>query len=386
MDEYKDEFMKGGEIIYAGALDTVIAQSGYYRINLKMVLGKDQQVVLVKAYWNEGLDSITIPIQRPLSSDTVNLLIPDLSARSYSFSVYTFDQQGHSSVVRNASGVSYGDDYLNSLANRTIRTSAANTGVDSMIFRWNEPNNGLVFTELEYTRRDGTVRQFTMLNTDSIMALPDEYASGTELRYRSAYKPDANAYDTFRVTEYATVAMAAVPPYERSLDKTKFARVVLPTDVGASSYATWPMTNMWNGYISGNGYATAISTNPCWFTFDMGEAVTLNRFMFWQPQDRIYRLEAVKRFEIYGSETLDMTGSWDSWTLLRTCESYKPSGSPVGTNTAEDIAFALAGEAFTIPDGMPKVRYIRIKVLENWGNSTFQAIGELTFFTRDRIK
>ena len=384
MDDYKKEFMSGGEIVYAGALDSLVAQSGYKRINLKMILGSDPQVVKLKAYWNDKQDSLEIPVKRPLTSDTINLLIEGLEPRTYNFTVYTFDKENHSSVLRNATGVAYGDDYLNSLANRTIRSIAPNVRVDSLVFKWNEANIGQLFTELIYTTKDGPEKTMRLPAEDTVLALPDDYVGGSLLQYRSAYQPNLTSFDTFYVTDYSAVTINALPPYERQLDKALFSKVTLPTDVGPSPYATWVMTNLWNGVYTGSGYATALASNPVWFTFDMGESVKLNRFVFWMPQDRIYKLEAVKSFEIYGSDAPAADGSWDSWTYLMTCESYKPSGSPLNTNTAEDIAYAAAGQEFVLPANAPKTRYIRIKVLSNWGNSTFQAFGELTFYTRDR--
>lgn len=384
MDDYKKEFMKGGEIVYAGALDSLVAQSGYKRINLKMILGKDPQVVKIKAFWNDKLDSLEIPVQRPLVSDTVNLLINDLEPRSYNFTVYTFDKQGHSSVLRTASGVAYGNDYQHSLANRTLRSVAPNVRVDSLLLKWNEANIGQLFTELTYLTREGPEKTLRLAATDSILALPDDYVGGSLLQYRSAYLPNATSYDTFYVDDIATVTLNALPPYERQLEKALFKQYTLPTDVGPSPYTAWVMSNLWNNIATGAGYATALVAPPVHFTFDMGESVKLNRFMFWMPQDRVYRLEAVKSFEIYGSDAPATDGSWDSWTLLMTCNSYKPSGSPLNTNTPEDIAYAAAGQEFVFPTSIPKTRYIRIKVLSNWGSSTFHAIGELTFYTRDR--
>ena len=62
-DAYK-KFQKGGEIIYAGTLDTVIAQSGKNRINLRMKLGNDASVTKVKVYWNDGKDSSQLAVPR----------------------------------------------------------------------------------------------------------------------------------------------------------------------------------------------------------------------------------------------------------------------------------------------------------------------------------
>lgn len=383
-DDYKKEFLAGGEIIYAGALDTVVAQSGYKRINLKMVLGGDPQVTKIKAFWNDRHDSVEIPVTRPAVSNTINLLIRDLTAGNYNFTVYTYDNQNHASVIRNASGVVYDDDYLNSLANRTLKSGTPSVEVDSMIIKWNEPNSGQVDTEVKYTLKNGEEKVVILTPADTVLGIPDGYLAGSQLKYRSRYVPNATSYDTFVVREYSTFTLNALPLYERQLDKSLFKQYKLPTDAGPSTYATWVMTALWNNTYNTPGYATAVATLPVWFTIDLGESARINRFIYWMPQDRIYNLEAVKSFEIWGSNAPAADGSWGSWTYLSTCTSVKPSGSALGTNTAEDVAAAAAGQVFVMPDGTPKTRYIRIKVLSNWGNKTFQAMGELTFFTSDR--
>ncbi|MFT3825309.1 MAG: DUF4998 domain-containing protein [Chitinophagaceae bacterium] len=384
MDDYKKEFLSGGEIVYAGALDTVIAQSGYKRINLKMVLGSDPQVTKIKVYWNDKQDSVEIAVQRPVTSNTINYMISDLAGGNYNFIAYTYDSQNHSSVVRNASGVAYDDTYLNSLANRTIKSSAPSTNVDSMIIKWNDANSGQIDTEIKYLLADGTEKVKKLLPADTLLGIPDGYKGGSLLQYRSRYLPNATAYDTFTVPEYSTLTLDALPLYERQMDKSLFKMYTLPTDVGASTYTTWVMSALWNNTYNAPGYATAVSTPPVWFTFDMGESAKINRFIYWMPQDRIFNLEAVKSFEIWGSNAPASDGSWASWTYLSTFTSVKPSGSALGTNTAADIAAAAAGQELVMPDNIPKTRYIRIKVLSNWGTKTFQAMGELTFYTRDR--
>ncbi|MDR0724958.1 MAG: hypothetical protein LBF59_02980, partial [Prevotellaceae bacterium] len=89
-------------------------------------------------------------------------------------------------------------------------------------------------------------------------------------------------------------------------------------------------------------------------------------------------------FEVWGCQTLDPTGSWDSWTKLMECESVKPSGLPLGENTNEDEAMARDGEDFINSPSNPKVRYIRIKVLRTWaGGDNFQ-ITEIEVFGDNR--
>ena len=82
--------------------------------------------------------------------------------------------------------------------------------------------------------------------------------------------------------------------------------------------------------------------------------------------------------EVYGSNDPNPDGSWDSWTLLGTFESIKPSGGSGWTS--EDIQFACYdGEDFEFPDIDP-VRYLRFRVTKVWGGVTYIYIAELTFW------
>lgn len=54
--------------------------------------------------------------------------------------------------------------------------------------------------------------------------------------------------------------------------------------------------------------------------------------------------------------------SADSWKLLSEFKSFKPSGKPKGTVTAEDKDYGMTkGEDFEFEPGIPSARYIRFK-------------------------
>lgn len=199
-DDYK-KFQEGGEIIYAGTLDTVIAQSGKNKINILMKLGSDASVTRVKIYWNDKLDSTQLVIARPATSNIVNLLIPDLAVGTYNFQVYTFDNKGNSSVVRSVSGIAYGADYENSLVNRRIISATANAQLNSLILTWNEPNPGMVKTEITYIKKDGEVVTRTVANAETVTQLAKDYLVGSTLTYRSTYKFDENSFEPYTVTQ-----------------------------------------------------------------------------------------------------------------------------------------------------------------------------------------
>ena len=87
----------------------------------------------------------------------------------------------------------------------------------------------------------------------------------------------------------------------------------------------------------------------------------------------------MKSWEIWGREDEPVNSSWDGWTKLMTCNSFKSSGKPVGENTDEDNAYIAKGEKFDFPSGIPEVRYVRIKVLDSWSGQGYVQFSEFTF-------
>ena len=53
------------------------------------------------------------------------------------------------------------------------------------------------------------------------------------------------------------------------------------------------------------------------------------------------------------------------------CLIVKPSGSPSGTVTDEDVTAAEEGHEFAFELSQEPIRYIRISILNTWGGSSF---------------
>ena len=124
-------------------------------------------------------------------------------------------------------------------------------------------------------------------------------------------------------------------------------------------------------------------TMPIWFTFDLGVTTHLSRYLYWQRLDDsfLYQHGNMKEWEVWGrADKPDQSGSWDGWTLLTTCESYKPSGLPAGQISNEDKEYASAGEEFIFPTDAPAVRYIRFKALSTFTGVKFIHLMEVTFY------
>lgn len=176
------------------------------------------------------------------------------------------------------------------------------------------------------------------------------------------------------------------PLFEAQIDPAKFRAFVLPGDApqvtnGASlEYAWdgrlgWPYTSFTNQVPGG--------PNPHMITFDMNATAKLSRIWIrpYPEGNRYYYLTTMKRFEIWGSTNPSLSGALDaSWTLLGSYTVKKPSGLPYGNDSAEDQATAAAGFDWEVDLNAPKVRYIRIRCLENFAGGTAQSINELKVY------
>lgn len=179
------------------------------------------------------------------------------------------------------------------------------------------------------------------------------------------------------------------PMYEAAFDKNKWNDAKLPNDV-AGSGGGWVTSRIWdNIYGEGDtGFSSEAGTGvwPQSITIDLGVVGKLSRLVLYQRGSYyIFSEGNLKLFELYGATEYDPTGNWNSWTLLGTFESVKPSGLPIGQHTSEDEDVAIhSGENFTIPLDAPAVRWIRIKALKTWaGGDNFQ-IGEIFLYGDNR--
>lgn len=178
-----------------------------------------------------------------------------------------------------------------------------------------------------------------------------------------------------------TLIKSLKPIYEISIPKSTWSALKLPTDTWQN--AEWfTIDHLWDNNIQGYSgifASTNASVLPQWFTIDIGKKVVLSRIVEHQFRyDHLYAGGAVKKFELWGTNNPSPDGSWGNWQLLGTFTSFKPSGLPMGQNTAEDMNYAwFHGEDFTFDHLLPAVRYIRFKTLETYDSPGAIVIAEI---------
>ena len=185
-----------------------------------------------------------------------------------------------------------------------------------------------------------------------------------------------------------TLYQDITPIYEVMLEKSKFKPYVLNGDApqvtnGARLEYAWDGRYGWP-YTSFTDQTKGGPT-PHMITIDMGVTAKLS-YLWIRPWPELnpqqyYFLTTLKRFEVYGSTNPSSNGALDNtWELLDTYTVVKPSGTGYGKDTDLDRTAATKGFDFEVRLNAPKVRYLRIRCLENWAGGTAQSIQELSVY------
>lgn len=368
-------YLDAGERIYAAKMDTIHVRAGYNRVELVGVLkyGMDTEKCLIK--WTPGNGSMEVDVQRIEPIDTFRVFIDNLPEGTYSFEVVTFDKQGNRSITTTKSGKSYGERYVNSLRVRNLLKTEV-SGDDLLLSFASEAAEALR-TKIFYLDSDGKKKEQVVTKGDNQIKVTD-WKPRSEFEVKTYYIPETNAVDTFTVSLKGNFPERIV-----AMDKGKFRVIIMDNDI--------PL-NAWGGSLAqawDNNYGNfAHSDNtrpvsfPVWFTFDLGERALLKRFDLFSivRADLNFNGGNIRKFEIWGRTDEPANSSWDGWTKLTECNSYKPSGKPVGENTEEDVAYIANGEKFEFPANVPEVRYIRIKVLDSWSGQGYVHFSEFAFY------
>lgn len=375
-------YLDEGERHYASKIDSLKALPGNERVLIQGLLmyGYDTRECLIR--WTPGDGEAVVPIERTEPVQTFEYSISGLSDGYYTFEVTTFDADGTPSLVQTVNARSYGSVYAETLRARGVEHSEQKDG--QVVITLTGVLQDSYKSVLVYPDKSGTMQRMEIAVTDLSVTLDDWQSEGTYW-VETYYLPAENAVDTFMVES----DRYCFPKYENiaMVPKSGFVPLVLDNDLLLNQFGG-DLAHAFDGLVNNDNYAHSWGgweSGPAWFTFDMGKLAVLHSFRLngISREDRAFTSGYMKQWEIWGrADAPSQDGSWDGWTKLLDCESVKPSGLPDGEYTDEDLAKATEGETFLFPEGLPEVRYIRIKVNEVWSESAgrFLTFTELSFW------
>jgi len=254
---------------------------------------------------------------------------------------------------------------------------------------------GINISYLNPSRADVSLNMSTVDENGNLVFRESFYTSQANNSYSfRGYDPEPTTFVIYVEDRWgnqtATRSFEVTPLEDVFLAKEYWAIQSMPGDESFSEYG-FSANQIWDGYWSNqwNCGHTNFLPLPHQLTLDLGQTAKLNRFKLYQRGgSELYKHGNPKRFKMYGREDLNGLPIYDpdnpggGWIYLGDFESFKPSGLPPGSNTAEDYEYQDNGEDFVFDYDARQhdIRYVRLVNVESWNNQMVTVIGELSFW------
>ncbi|MEG1188368.1 MAG: DUF4998 domain-containing protein, partial [Bacteroidales bacterium] len=170
--ETHEKYLKMGEEVYIGLADSLQANGGFKRVELKWKLNADPRIDKCVISWNGSEEPVEVKADR---ANTFMSKILDIPEGKYIFSVIVKSATGKESLVKTISGESYGDKYQSRLPQRGINTMSATPG--GVTIDW-APEEGCVGVKLSYINKDGVRKTMHVEPTDPSTLIEDFVPGG----------------------------------------------------------------------------------------------------------------------------------------------------------------------------------------------------------------
>lgn len=278
-EEFTDihqEYVEGGEIIYAPKTDSIAFIAGKERILFRFWLYNSPNVETVNLYWNNDLDSLVTAVTPSTGLDSTDIVLPAMAEKSYTFRVNTRDKYGHPSLTATDFGTAYGAIFQSSLVQRRVKAvSISDKGGQ---ISWYSAAENLVRNEIRYETNEGTTKVVKMPASANAVLCPGA-KTGSTFEFRSLYIPEEEAIDTFTV-DWTTnpTPFPAIYEYDKSgWTVVSFSDQEAGDGGGVNSLLDGNLNNWWHSQYENGG-----STLPHWVVIDLTSSKRICRIDSWR--------------------------------------------------------------------------------------------------------
>lgn len=343
------EYIEKGEIIYAPRPDSINLIAGKGRILFNCRTYNAPNVRSIDVYWNDGLDSLIIPVELKTGYDSISVMLDDLSEKSYTFNVRTTDNFGHKSLFLTDFGSSYGDIFQSSLIDRRIK--AVTLSEKSGIVEWYSVPDGLVRNEIRYVKSDDSQAVAKMPATDQQIELLD-VKGGSSFEFRSLFIPEEASIDTFATAwKVAEISFPQEYKYDRSAwEVLSVSDVSTSEGGGMATILDGDLSTYWQSAYEGGD-----APLPHWAVVDMKTSKTISRVELYRRSGN----KDTKSVELYLSDQPDAHAN--DWVSI---------GS-VTFGESDDVSFTLPEDLAT-----SQGRYLKL-LLPDSNRKPYTSVAEI---------
>jgi len=214
-DNYQ-KYVENGEIVYLVKPDSVTSYPGNNRVLIDCILRNAYNVDKIWVYWNDGQDSASFDYTQATEIDSLAIMITGLEEKSYIFDLYTKNSDGSRSIKVTTFATAYGERYRTSLYPRIISGFSCDTL--NATLSWLASDETEDVTEVKYTTIDG-IQNVVSLSTDTSKLLLSQFSDLGAISYRSFYKPEPAAIDSF-ATDWVTYPLPPAYAVYKSITMT----------------------------------------------------------------------------------------------------------------------------------------------------------------------
>ena len=200
MDDYL-KYVDGARRTYTGKLDTAYFNPGHNRMEFHGELSSDPKVTKIGIFWEtvEGKQNMILDVDYK-QDKSVSHIFMDMPEGSYNFTVYTYDAEGNSSIPTNVAGTSYGENYINGLYNRVVKSSEVIDG--DIVIEWYGASEDSPYSEVTYTTADDEEKTVIVESNQDMTTLAD--AKNNIYSVRSYFRPEEKSIDVFKTNSAKT--------------------------------------------------------------------------------------------------------------------------------------------------------------------------------------
>jgi hypothetical protein len=355
MDIHQD-YIKEGEIVYAPKPDSIAFLSGKGRILFRYWLYNSPNVSSVDISWNNGADSLIIPVTPTTGLDSSDVLLVNMAEKSYTFDVRTTDEYGNFSLIMTDFGTSYGASFESSLFQRKVKSVFIEDQVGHIL--WYSAAENLVENQVRYETNNGT--QIVRISAGDNEVLCPGAIEGSFFEFRSLYIPEEAAIDTFAMEwqQYEDPFLAASGgTYE--YDKSEWSVIdysdqQVDDGGGAGTILDGDFDTYWHSAYSGGA-----APLPHWVIIDLKSAKAIHQIDTWRAGNT-----DANSIEYWTSDDPDSGAS--SWVKI---------AEGVFSSDEDLLSLNLAGS------GVTTKRYLKL-VLPDSNRVTYTSISEISIYGR----